>query len=206
MTPRITLPWRRLPLGLLLGALLLASAGPARAQDARWSEETRSLMLGTQTVRVIHQGRNGEPAAPYLKPLQPEPDDPEEPAAADPAPPGLRHPIAFQIRNLFPIHSPEMRQGRYETLPRLDIAQVPPLPVCLLGTDPVSREWLSLNRAKLKERQVRCLCIEAPTLDSWLSLKQLAPEIPIMPAAIGDFARIGIDRYPVLIGPGGVEQ
>lgn len=183
----------------LLLALIAIAMLPNAFAGIELSPEILSRLQNqnaTKTV-VIYSGPNAQSAAPFLQPLLPDEDDPvdDEAGAVHPSP---RGPIPFSMRDIFPIHAEGMQPGYYKYRPALDPQYSPAAPLCVLGTDNLSREWLVANRIALQENGARCICIDAQTLESWQSLSAMAPELQILPAPV-DFASLGLDRYPMLI-------
>lgn len=163
-----------------------------------------TLVNGKPNMQIIYTGPHTRSAEIYYTPLT----RGAEPAKEQPVPPSIRAPIPFQIRQLFPVHTPTMSPGRYdpERMPSLTRQQIPTIPLCIVGTDPVSVRWLKINYAVLREKNARCICVEAARLEDWQALKATVPDLPITPAAAPDFARIGIPYYPVLIEQSGIQQ
>ncbi len=194
-----------MPTMRLLVALITIAVLPAAYAGIELSHEVLSRLQhpGTNQTVVIHSGPNAQSAAPFLQPLLPEADDPVDDAGAVQS--GSREPIPFPMRSLFPVQSPAMRLGYYTEAPYVDPKQRPAEPLCLLGTDSFSREWLTANHLALKEQGARCICIDATTQESWESLKAIAPDLQILPASL-DFSSIGLDRYPMLLLPSGVVE
>ncbi len=73
-------------------------------------------------------------------------------------------------------------------------------PICVIGTDALSREWVMRNRQPLVEMNAQCLLVSAESEGAARELLALAPGLAIYPAQ-GDAiaAHFKIAHYPVLI-------
>jgi integrating conjugative element protein (TIGR03765 family) len=75
-----------------------------------------------------------------------------------------------------------------------------PYPVCVVGTDPLSRAWLKRNLSHLVKMNAQCLLVAAETAEEAQALVRLAQGLLIYPAngdAIAEHFKI--QHYPVLI-------
>ena len=75
-----------------------------------------------------------------------------------------------------------------------------PYPVCVVGTDPLSRAWLSRNLKQLVAMDAQCLLVAAETAEEARALVSLAQGLMVYPAngdAIAETFKI--QHYPVLI-------
>ena len=73
-------------------------------------------------------------------------------------------------------------------------------PICVIGTDDLSREWLTRNLQPLIEMNAQCLLVSAESEADARSLLQLAQGLSVYPAhgdAIAETFKI--EHYPVLI-------
>lgn len=73
-------------------------------------------------------------------------------------------------------------------------------PICVIGTDDLSRQWLSRNRQHLIEMNAQCLLVSAESEADARSLLKLTHGLQVYPAhgdAIADYFKI--EHYPVLI-------
>ena len=73
-------------------------------------------------------------------------------------------------------------------------------PLCVIGTDELSKAWLERNLRPLLEMQAQCLLVSAETPEEASELVAIAPGLVIYPAngdAIADYFKIA--HYPVLI-------
>ena len=73
-------------------------------------------------------------------------------------------------------------------------------PICVIGTDDLSKEWIMRNLKPLIEMNAQCLLVAAENAEEARELLKLAQGLAIFPAhgdAIADFFKI--KHYPVLI-------
>lgn len=80
-------------------------------------------------------------------------------------------------------------------------------PVCLIGADPRSLDWLSKHRARLKRLGARCLLIDAPDAQALQRALGVASGLPLLPAnGDGMAQRYGLTHYPALLSRHWIEQ
>lgn len=73
-------------------------------------------------------------------------------------------------------------------------------PVCVVGTDPVSRSWLSRNRYLLHRLGASCVLVEARSRDDVDSIRQIASPVPVHPLPFDHVAaQLGIRTVPALL-------
>jgi len=78
------------------------------------------------------------------------------------------------------------------------------VPLCIIGDDELSRQWLRINLNLLQARQVACLVASVATEADFKRLQFEAPGIRMVPSSIDSLAKtLGIQRWPVLIAPDG---
>lgn len=80
-------------------------------------------------------------------------------------------------------------------------------PLFLVGIDNTSRQWLQQQHAKLRELGATGLVINVNTVEELHQLRQLAPDLTMIPApadSLGD--RLGIYHYPLIITPSEIYQ
>tara|TARA_R110002074_G_scaffold402333_1_gene607531 strand:+ start:13109 stop:13543 length:435 start_codon:yes stop_codon:yes gene_type:complete len=133
---------------------------------------------------------------------QPEPERPSSQPLLGPA----------DIRNLLPIRSPGLqagelgdRQPNAETIARL--AQGNPRPFFLVGSDPLSLQWLTTHRETLKSLGAVGMLVQAETEEDVQHVANVSQGLSISLGAGTDLAAaLGIQRYPVLITREGLRQ
>ncbi len=148
---------------------------------------------------VIYDSGRGVPTAPYLTLFDTGNSTPdfrqtwvfqalpeEHPNAEKPAP-------TFPIRTtrLTPKRLIQEQEGYFPAML---------YPLCVIGTDELSKIWLSRNLKPLLEMGAQCLLVSAETADEARELVAIAPGLTIYPAhgdAIAETFKIA--HYPVLI-------
>lgn len=98
---------------------------------------------------------------------------------------------------LLPIVSHKWEVGKVEAKP----VNLPgALPIFLIGADDISKQWLRTRYDDLVKLQATGLVINVNTTDELTELRQLAPELSLMPVSADGLAdRIGIHHYPLLM-------
>jgi len=110
------------------------------------------------------------------------------------------------ILSRFPIHTPEMSPGPVRRRTIKHQAGLPQ-PICLVGVDQRSIQWIQRNRNALLKNKAVCLVIEAPTLGAYRALEKILGAIPHYAATASDIARLHhLEHYPMLISRKGIEQ
>lgn len=139
----------------------------------------------------------GESAVRFYEPIQPvhSNDAPKHPNAI---------PSQLTEDQLLPVISHKWSVGQVETksfnLPGA-------LPMFLIGSDETSYQWLVNNRQKLIEMNAMGLVINVRTLEEMNHLRQVVPELTLMPSPADSLAdRLGIYHYPLLLTAEGVSQ
>jgi integrating conjugative element protein (TIGR03765 family) len=159
---------------------------------------------------VIHDAGGTEPIAPYMAPHM-EPVPPVLGADAVPWPESALPPAGvFDLRSRLPVISPGLQPGRLirdasrkvrERLRSL------PRPLCLVGSDPRSLQWLDTHGATLRAIGAACLAVEVPDEVAWEQLVVAGNGLPMIPVPGTDLAEtLGLTVYPVLITQDGFEQ
>lgn len=139
-----------------------------------------------------------EPAAPYLEILKAAPEDADE-TQGDPPSLGVG-----DLRQLLPIHSPDLTPGPVPTVvaPRPFVA-----PLFIFGSDPLSLRWVAARRAELKALGAVGLLVEVPDEASLSRVLEVVRDLPIIPASGSNLARnLELHHYPALVTQEGVRQ
>ncbi len=149
-------------------------------------------------LTVIHDSGETRPLAPLLEVLA---VDEQSRPRSDPRRPDLG---AADLRRLLPIQSPGLTPGKVERRP---IDQRFARPFFLIGSDPVSRRWLTTHRVELLRIGAVGMLVQAETVDDLRAVAGVAGGLPILPASATDIARaLGLSHYPVLVSNQGIEQ
>jgi len=159
------------------------------------------LALGALTV--IYDSGNTRPLAPYLEVF----DEVLAPGGTPPASPvAPRSPElgAADLERLLPIRSTGLTPG---PVPRRAVKRPFTRPLFLIGSEPLSREWLATHRDRLAEIGAVGMLVEARTVDDLRAIAAIANGLPILPASASDIAEaLDLSHYPVLITSDGLEQ
>ena len=109
----------------------------------------------------------------------------------EPTPPAVPAPDAL------PLTSTLSPQPGTRTI-RLSLALT--APVCVIGSETLSRSWVETNRARLHELGARCVLVQAQTKRDVEKMARLAAPVPVSVLPFDDLAELhGITAYPVLI-------
>ena len=153
---------------------------------------------------VIHDAGGTEPIAPFLEPLRPPPDEDPVPLSE------IEAQGVFDLRNRLPITSPGLRPGLLsrdasdDVLERLRFLS---RPVCLVGSDAGSLQWLERHGETLRAIGAACLAIDVPDEVAWEQLVAAGQGLPLIPVPGADLVEtLGLTVYPVLITQDGFEQ
>ena len=148
-------------------------------------------------LTVIYDSGNTQPLAPFLEVIE----DIEHPQ--QPIPLGNQLGAA-DINTLLPIKSPGLSPGPIQP----QVVKRPfTRPFFLIGSDPLSRQWLSQHRERLLEIGAVGMLVQAETAADLEAIAQLGQGLQIMPASGSDIAQaLGISHYPVLVSKEGIEQ
>ena len=77
----------------------------------------------------------------------------------------------------------------------------------LIGVDTVSQDWLRKNYAHLVSINAVGLVIHVNNVEEMKTLRQIAPELTILPSPADALAdRLGIYHYPLLLTDEGISQ
>ena len=81
------------------------------------------------------------------------------------------------------------------------------LPIFLIGTDNLSKNWLHANYNYLKKIGAMGLVVSVKTTNELSELRQLAPDLTLMPTPGDDLAsRLNLAHYPALLTSEGLSQ
>ena len=159
---------------------------------------------------VIHDAGGTEPIAPYMAPYLEAVAPSSRGEATRPAGPQRPPADALAPQQRLPVTSPGLQPGRLardagpEVLERLRFLS---RPLCLVGVDPGSLQWLEVHRATLHAAGAVCLAVEVPDEAAWAQLSAAARELPLVLASGAELAEtLGLAVYPVLITREGFEQ
>lgn len=169
------------------------------AKHARFHPAAAAWLLASAGLRaeptVIHDTGTGRPLSDYVEPIAPI-------SRAPTAPPPRT--VAFTPA-LFPVKTPELTPGPI-TPSALNLPHLPQ-PVFLVGSDPLSRDWLFRYRDRLRELNAVGLLVEAGSEADYEAMIQLAAGLRLVPVSGSELAAtLKLSHYPVLISKAGIEQ
>lgn len=175
------------------------------ASNARWSRRLLALAVGScltgealaGSLVVIEERGPTVSVAPYFQAFQGEPETP----SAQTRP----HPTAALPAPAFPIRTAGLKPGRLAAR-AADFTHLP-VPLFIVGADPLSEAWLTERRAGLRAMSAVGMVIQASSAEDVARLQRLVPELPLTPLSGDDLARtLGLTAYPALITRTGVVQ
>lgn len=104
-----------------------------------------------------------------------------------------------------PITTPSMQPGTVS--PNAKAMRYLQQPLFLVGSDQISKDWLTKKRDSLIAMGAIGLLIEAKDLEDIETMLALAEGLRLVPASAEDLAvRLGLTHYPVLLSKEGWEQ
>jgi integrating conjugative element protein (TIGR03765 family) len=149
--------------------------------------------------QVLYDSGLTWPLAPYLTIFD------EDWGVESPAPPSAAA-SGVTLESLLPIRTPEMSPGAVRARGP-QAAATGARPVFLIGTDPLSLDWLEAHRETLIERGAVGMLIEADSVGAVRQVAARAEGLQVLPASGSELARaLGLRHYPVLISAQGIEQ
>ena len=144
-----------------------------------------------EQLTVIFDSGDTLPIEPYLP----------ERVVQHKANPQQRSPLPFQL----PITTPSMQPGTV-SLTAKDMRYLQQ-PLFLVGSDQLSKDWLTKKRDSLIVMGAMGLLIEAKDREDIETMQALAEGLRLVPASAEDFAvRLGLTHYPILLSKEGWEQ
>ncbi|MBV6540750.1 integrating conjugative element protein [Ursidibacter maritimus] len=160
------------------------------------------LCLGIFSINISAELKviadlGGESAVRFYEPIQP--------VHSETAP---KHPNAIPSQvteeQLLPVVSHKWSVGKVQAK-SLNLPGA--LPMFLIGADETSRQWLSQHRDDLVKMNAMGLVINVNTVDEMNILRNIVPELTLMPSPADTLAeRLGIFHYPLLLTAEGISQ
>jgi len=149
-------------------------------------------------LTVIYDSGNTQPLAPFLEVIEDVETPQQQPV------PTNNQLGAADLKNLLPIKSPGLSPGLIQ--PQA-VKRPFTRPFFLIGSDALSRQWLSQHRDRLLEISAVGMLVQAETTADLEAIAKIGQGLQIMPASGSDIARaLGIKHYPVLVSKEGIEQ
>lgn len=138
----------------------------------------------------------GESAVRFYEALQPD----ESMVQANPN----SVPSTLTEADILPVVSHRMTPGQIQPV-RMNLPGM--LPIFLIGTDNLSKNWLHSNYDYLKKIGAMGLVVSVKTTNELNELRQLAPDLTLMPTPGDDLAsRLNLAHYPALLTSEGLSQ
>ena len=182
-----------LPTTSILAALCLATlAAGAMAQATTVAPDT------PRTVPVVIHDAGGTPIGQYLEVTQEgtQGNAPSSPPVANAVPTSMA---------IFPIITTKAAPGRLTARPSVKLKGGPGVPICILGDDSLSLQWLQINQVALQKMNATCLAVTVRDEASWRKLQSAAGGIPLTPGSFDALATaMGVSVYPILVSPEGL--
>jgi integrating conjugative element protein (TIGR03765 family) len=141
---------------------------------------------------VIHDSGQTLPIAPYLAPLYAE----QVPARRrSPANPPLQD--ATPMSAMFPLKTTKLSPGKVSPT---NVKMLMPMPIFVVGDDPVSRAWMTRNSKVLFDLQATGIVVQAATEAQFWAFRNAYPALRMVPSQGDDLNRtFGLKAYPFLI-------
>lgn len=159
---------------------------------------------------VIHDAGGTEPIAPYMAPYMESAPQTEGEAGPPPGAHVLPPVDRLDLTQSLPVSTPTLQPGRLledatpEVLERLRFLA---RPLCVVGAEPWSLQWLQTHGETLRAMGTTCLAVEVSDAQAWEALVEAAQGLPIAPVPGQELAEtFGLSVYPVLITREGFEQ
>lgn len=180
-------------ISLTLAALCLATVTTgAQSQTATVAPNT------PRTVPAMIHDAGGTPIGQYLEVTQEGTQD-RAPAYA-PVPNAAPTSMA-----IFPVVTTKAAPGRLTARPSVKLKGGPGVPICILGDDPLSLQWLQINQVALQKMNATCLAVTVRDEASWRKLQSAAGGLPLTPGSFDALATaMGVSVYPILVSPEGL--
>lgn len=148
---------------------------------------------------IVVEDQGGSSALPYYRALNLLPTLSDLSRLPVPAAPR----VPYREANFLPVRSMRLTPGHVE---RRVIAAPGLTPLCLIGADGQSRDWLRERLPTLQALHAVCLAVQVASAGELQALRELAAGVPILPASGDDIARrLDLHHYPVLITATGIE-
>lgn len=158
---------------------------------------TLGLSFNVLAENIVIADYGGESTVRFYESLQPEHDQnaPHYPNAL---------PSSVSEFDMLPVVSHKLTPGKVENK-AFDLAGIQP--IFLIGTDNLSRYWITDNYQKLMQLNATGLVVNVDTQQELIALRNIAPELRLLPVSGDDLAeRIPLSHYPALITETGVSQ
>lgn len=110
----------------------------------------------------------------------------------------IRVPVIEDVE--FPLISEGLSPAQFEPFqindPNMQMGEIP---LCILGTDQISKQWLEIRKHDLYQNMVTCLVIEAKNENEISQLQKIAPNVFFNAMEASWLKFIHIEHYPAII-------
>lgn len=163
------------------------------------SQTTTVAPYTPRTVPVMIHDAGGTPIGQYLESVEQEGTQSKAPSSA---PGATAAPTSMAI---FPVVTTKAAPGRLTVRPSVKLKGGPGVPICILGDDPLSLQWLQINQVALQKMNATCLAVTVRDEASWRKLQSAAGGVPLTPGSFDALATaMGVSVYPILVSPEGL--
>jgi integrating conjugative element protein (TIGR03765 family) len=160
--------------------------------------ESNVVPYQPRTVPIVIHDAGGTPIGQYLDSVT------EEGSSHANQRPPAPNAVSAAIP-VFPVVTTQAAPGRLPAPTRGKLKGGPGVPICILGDDPLSLQWLRINQAALQLMKATCLVASVRDEVSWRNLQALAGNLPLTPGSFDALARaMDITVYPILVSPDGL--
>jgi integrating conjugative element protein (TIGR03765 family) len=160
--------------------------------------QTNAVPYPPRTVPIVIHDAGGTPIGQYLDRVT------EEGSANSNQRPPAPNAVSTVIP-VFPVVTTQAAPGRLPAPTRGKLKGGPGVPICILGDDPLSLQWLRINQPALQQMKATCLVASVRDEASWRNLQSLAGDLPLTPGSFDALATaMGISVYPILVSPDGL--
>lgn len=165
----------------LIGCSLVVTAQPTVIYDSGRTvntEKYRQFLTAGESPDFLKNG--------WVFNDEPEPDSPAYDENAE-------------VGGLYPITTTKLSPGKIKQEKNIYVASLPG-PICIVGADPLSKQWIQKNYQYLLDMKAMCLIVQAKNQIEADDLLQLLPGL-IVSAGNGDelAEHFHIKHYPVVI-------
>ena len=120
-----------------------------------------------------------------------------QPTVAVQAAPASAGPATWSFEQLLPIRTPEIQPGAARG--RLRLAHPLSAPMCVLGADASSVQWLDTHAVSLAKANIACWVVNVEGMAAWSRLRRVAGKVELLPMSGGVLVEMGLRTTPVLI-------
>jgi integrating conjugative element protein (TIGR03765 family) len=178
---------------------VIAALGLAAISAGAQAQATSVAPYKPRTVPVVIHDAGGTPIGQYLDSITEE----GAPGTTRRPPPTVT--TVSPSRPIFPVVTTLAKPGRLGAPTKGKLKGGPGVPLCVLGDDALSQQWLRINQTALLQMKATCLVAAVRDEAAWRALQSQAGEVPLTPGSFDALATaMGIAVYPILVSPDGL--